>query len=454
LNIAASGDFWVPERPDVKVRGEFKAEVGQQPEAMLAAGLVDDPRVRPIGGGVAFTASPTDSVKSFLPITVQGQFESGESVTLVNARNHGGSGHFFTGGRPNYKADYAVVGDRHVSCGDQLFGAVRFRFGDPYWLGHLQEGESCAVDSDGSTVSVETSGDGNWLVYTATTPETLRRLETRVVLGCLTLAQLALDQDFAARDTQVRINDDDLWLTVLGSGANTPPNEFDYDTLLLRDELTIERFAKWIPFNDTLDGLASVASRPIEGFLQSEVLVVTALLEGLHRRLPKVFEQSKFPSASGSALDRIKQAARRAAKDKAAGQQNLDPQRVRDAVMKSVSHFEDVEYLQRADDVVTKVCAVLPEIAQSVPVADLPVLLRDGRNEMAHQLPLDHEQEPLEVRYLRWLVVASVTPWLLRGLLLLVAGVDPSVLHDRHLAYGRFLFFRANVAQFVDELGW
>jgi hypothetical protein len=251
-----------------------------------------------------------------------------------------------------------VVGDRHVSCGDQLFGAVRFRFGDPYWLGHLQEGESCAVDSDGSTVSVETSGDGNWLVYTATTPETLRRLETRVVLGCLTLAQLALDQDFAARDTQVRINDDDLWLTVLGSGANTPPNEFDYDTLLLRDELTIERFAKWIPFNDTLDGLASVASRPIEGFLQSEVLVVAALLEGLHRRLPKVFEQSKFPSASGSALDRIKQAARRAAKDKAAGQQNLDPQRVRDAVMKSVSHFEDVEYLQRADDVVTKVCAV------------------------------------------------------------------------------------------------
>jgi hypothetical protein len=453
LNIAASANFWLPETPKATVRGEFKAEAGQQPEATLSAGLMDDPRVKPWGSGHAFTASAAESVKSFLPITVQGQLESGESVTLVNARNHGGSGHFFTGS-PYCKAQYAMVGDRHVSGADQLFGAVRFRFGDPYWLGHLQDGDASVVDSDGSALSVETSGDGNWLVYTAATPATMMQLETRVVGGCLTLAQLALDQDFDARDMHVRIDAGDPWLSVLGPGANTPPNEFAPDTLLLRDELTIERFAKWIPFNDTLDGLASVASRPIDGLLQSEVLVVTALLEGLHRRLPNVFEQSKFPNASGSALNRIKQAARHAAKEKAESQQNLDPQQIRDAVMKSVSHFEDVDYLQRAADVVTKVCAVLPEIAESVPVADLPALLGDGRNEMAHLLPLDHAQEPLEARYLRWLVVTNVTPWLLRGLLLLEAGVDPGTLHDRHLAYGRFNFFQANVAQFVDELDW
>jgi hypothetical protein len=181
---------------------------------MLAAGLVDDPRVRPWGSGIAFTASATESVKSFLPITVQGQLESGESVTLVNAQNHGGSGQFFTRGRPRYKAHYAVVGDRHVSGADQLFGAVRFRFGDPYWLGHLRDGDGSAVDSEDSTLSVETSADGNWLVYTAATPATLRQLESRVVLGCLTLAQLALDQDFEARDTHLRINAGDPWLTV------------------------------------------------------------------------------------------------------------------------------------------------------------------------------------------------------------------------------------------------
>jgi ApeA N-terminal domain 1 len=455
MTITANGEFWVPEEPTKTVKGAFKGEPGQKPEVRLVAGLVDDPQVRVIQGGVAFSSSPADSVRAFLPITVQGQLESGESVTLLNAQNYGGSGYSFTG-PPNYKAHYAILGDRHVSGVDQLLTAIRFRFGDPYWLAHLQGGEAHAVDSDGSMLSVETSDDGNWLVQTAATPAVLRRLESRVVLGCVTLAELALDQDFASRDTQVRIKDGDAWLTVLGPGANTPPKEFDYDTLLLRDELTIERFAKWIPVNDVMDGIASVVARPIKALLQTEVLVVTALVEGLHRRLDEAFEQSKFPDASRSALDKIRQAARRTAQDKAADllNPNLDPDQVHTAVMDAVSRFDDVDYLQRATDVVAKVCGVLPEIAESVAMDRLPVLLKDARNEMAHQLPLDEEQEPLDVRYLRWLVVTSVTPWLLRGLLLLEAGVDPSVLHSRHLANNRFLHFRANVAQFVSELGW
>ena len=58
------------------------------------------------------------------------------------------------------------------------------------------------------------------------------------------------------------------------------------------------------------------------------------------------------------------------------------------------------------------------------------------------------------MRYLRWLVVSQVTPWLLRGLLLLEAGIEPSLLRDQHSAHNRFFYFRANVAQFVEELGW
>jgi hypothetical protein len=447
-----NGYFWVPEKPDARVWGSFAAEGGHKPEAVLAGGLVDDPRVRSTGaGGRVFMSSAAATVKAFQPITLQGQLDTGHAVTLVNAYNHGRDGYYF--GSPFYKADYAVLGDRHVSGVDQLFSAMRFRFGDPYWLGHLRERKASAVDSDGSALSVETSDDGNWLVYTAAAPATLRQLETRVVLGCLALAELALDQDFTARDTHVCINDGDPWLSVHGPGSDTPPNEFDADTLLPREELTVERFAKWIPFNDTLDGLASVVARsPIKAPLQTQVLVVTSLVEGLHRRMPKTFEQSKFAGASPSALKRIKEAARRAARYPATGRRDLDPQQVDVAVMNAVSHFDDVDYVQRATDVVTKICAVIPEIAESV--ADLPERLTKARHEMAHQLPLDEEKEPLEVRYLRWLVVANITPWLLRGLLLLEAGIDPSVLHDRHLAYGRFLSFRANVAQFVRELGW
>ncbi|OBG19594.1 hypothetical protein [Mycobacterium sp. 852002-51057_SCH5723018] len=447
-----SGYFWVPTKPDLRVWGAFAWDPGHKPEAVLAGGLVDDPRVRSSnsGGGRVFMSSPAAMVKAFHPITLQGQLDTGHAVTLVNAYNHGRDGYYF--GSPHYKADYAVVGDRHVSGVDQLFSGMRFRFGDPYWLGHLRESKACAVDSHGSALTVETSDDGNWLVYRAAAPTTLRQLKTRVVSGCLALAELALDQDFAPRDTQVRINDGDPWLNVHGPESDTPPNEFDAVTLLPREELTVERFARWIPFNDTLDGLVSVVARPIKAPLQTQLLVLTPLIEGLHRRMPKTFEQSKFAGASPSALQLVKETAGSAASSAATNRRTLDPQQVHAAVMSAVSHFEDVDYLQRATDVVTKVCAVLPEIAESV--ADLPMCLTDARNDVAHQCPLDHEREALGVRHLRWLVVARIAPWLLRGLLLLEAGIDPSVLHDRHLAYRRFLEFRANVAQFVNELGW
>jgi hypothetical protein len=450
MNIAASGEFWAPQTPNRKVRGTFTADVGEQPNLKLADGVVDDPRVtRGQRGDVAYAQGGASSIKAFLPITVQGQLDSGDFVTSVNAHNHGGPGRPFE--NPFYKAYYAIVGDRTVSGPDQPFTSMHFRFGDPYWLGHLQDRECSPVDDDGSTLSVEFADDGNWLLYASATPATLDRLESRVVLGCRTLAELALDQEFEARDTQVRIDDGDAWLTVLGPSANTPPEERTYYELLPREELTIERFAKWIPFNDTLDGLAAAVTRPAKAPLQTEVLVITALLEGLHRRMHKTFAQAKFPAASRTALDRIKQAARHAAKDKA-GELNLDPEKIRNAVKDAVAHFDDVDYIQRANDVVMRVCDVLPEINESV--ADLPKRLRDARIEMAHQLPLDHEEEPLEVRYLRWLVIDQVTPWLLRGLLLLEVGIEPAVLQDGFSASSRFFNFRANVAQFIDELGW
>lgn len=452
--IVASGKFWLPETPSVTVRGEFEAEPGEKPEALLVNGLVEDSRVRrsPTGGAV-YTMGPAGSVKAFLPITMRGRLDSGDFVTLIKAQNKGGPGFLF--GRPHYIAHYAILGDRTVSGPDQLFSAIRFRFGDPYWLGHLREGESgAAVDSDGSTLSVEAADDGNWLLYIPATPQTLGQLESMVVLGCLTLAELALDQDFTSRDMSVRINDGDAWLSVHGMGANTPPNEFDYDTLLSREELTLDRFAKWIPINDTLDGLARVVARPVEGYLQTQALVVTTLLEGLHRRLHDTFNQSKFKDASAKALERIKKDVRDAAKARAADEQNLDPAKVRKAVMDAVSHFEDVDYLERADAVVRRVSAVVPEITESIAIEDLSEQLKNARNEMAHQLLLDEEKEPFRVRGLRWLLVAQITPWLLRSLLLLEAGIEPSVLRRRHLMNNRFLHFQANVAQFVRELGW
>ncbi|BBX56954.1 hypothetical protein MSHO_22990 [Mycobacterium shottsii] len=247
------------------MRGAFRADVGEKPEAVLDGALVEDPRVTRSGTSSVYTRGDAGGVKASLPITIQGRLDSGASVTMINAQNWGHPGPPF--GLPEYLAHYAIVGDRNISGPGQLFSCTRFRFGDPYWLGLLQDGETAAVGLDGSTLSVDAADDGNWLLYTSASPVTQQRLHTVVISGCLTLAELALDQDFHARDTQVRINDGDAWLTVHGPGANTPPKEFEYRTLLPREELTLERFANWIPINDTLDGIGRAAARSIDGFL-------------------------------------------------------------------------------------------------------------------------------------------------------------------------------------------
>jgi hypothetical protein len=50
--------------------------------------------------------------------------------------------------------------------------------------------------------------------------------------------------------------------------------------------------------------------------------------------------------------------------------------------------------------------------------------------------------------------IANVTPWLLRGVVLLRAGVEPSAVRAGYLGHQRFEVYRANVAQMVSELGW
>jgi hypothetical protein len=230
-----------------------------------------------------------------------------------------------------------------------------------------------------------------------------------------------------------------------GKGFNAPVDDLEHDPLIPRDALTVDQFAKWIALNDRFDGLAWAVARPQKGVLQTQVQIVSSLVEGLHRRLP--YQQTKFPGVLKTARAAIVEAARNAA-GAAADTEGVD----RQAAMDSVAFLTDVSFRTRATEIVTEVCGAVPEIAESI--TDLPGRITKARNDFAHHLPQDEGKEPLEVRYLRWLVVANVTPWLLRGLLLLRAGVDAKTLRDGYLASNRFEHFRANTAQHVKELGW
>jgi hypothetical protein len=446
--LVSEGWFWIT-GDGGRVRGEFVAEPGQSAEARLAGGVADDPRVtvehRPPGITVTNLAGEAAVyVAAFAPVDLHGQLDSGELVSLLSAQNHSLFG-------PRYVAGVAVSG-AHVS-GDQLYGAVRFRIDVPYWTTHLADGETHMIPDDGSVLHAaapeEGVDGGMWLVYESAQPRSYRDLSSRVLGACRTLARLALDQPLALRTVEVRIDQDGEWLPLHSKAFSAPVSGFS-ESLLPPQVLTVERFANWIALSDVLDGLASTVPELGQGTVQSQVLISTSLVEGLHRRLP--YKQSQFPAASGGARDRVKKAARNAAKDQAAKEERMEPDLVSTAVKDAVCHFEDVGYRARAHDIIGEVTSVVPELVESVP--DLAGKLMAARNDIAHRLVLSEEKEPLADRIDRWAVISFVTPWLLRILLLLHAGIDPDTLHTACLSSGRFSFVRANLAALARDLGW
>jgi hypothetical protein len=447
MDVNAGGIFWIADSPARRARGVFRATTGVKPGASLDANLVSDPRVTPFvntdgtSRGFAVSAQPARSVASFLPVTLHGQLDTGKLVTLLDAQNYGGAGNF----TPRYRAAAAVLG-AHVAE-DQHYSSVRFKPDRPHWTAHLTDGQSSVVEDDQSLLSVEESADGNWLVYESATPITLRQIEIRVTSACLALLHLALyfEENRNTRETEVRIGPSDPWLTAYGPAFYAEQGNFEHETLLTREHLTIERFAAWIALHDTLDGLTWVIARPSTGAVQTRILMLTPLVEGFHRRLPN-YEQAKFPGTSKSALSEILRSARDAAvpQAEAAG---LEQQQVSDAII----FLTEVSFQSRADAIVAEVCAVIPEIAESIP--DLPRRIKKARNDLAHHLARK-APAPLRTRALEWLVVAEATSWLLRCLLLLRAGFEPETVRARLLLFQRFGFFRANTAQHVLELGW
>jgi hypothetical protein len=451
-STGVEGEFWTPENPGFRVRGEFTAEIGERPAANLVNNLVPDPRVMVHASGFAVSAEATRSVASFRPIVLHGRLVTGEPLTLLNAQNWGAAGAF----APYYRSSVAVLGG-HVA-GDQRYSAVRFRMDRRYWLAHLSDGESSEVEDDRSVLTVQELDGENWLLYESSTPVTLRQLEVRVLSGCLALLQLALhpDEDRTIRETHVRVDSGSPWLAVHGDAFRSDEGEVEHEPLLKPDQLTIERYAKWIALHTLLDGLTWVVARRLKGAVNARVMLLTTILEGFHRSLDN-YEKRKFPSVDPVALRRILEAMRAAAVAQAL-EEGLDQSFLETAegqhqsiVEKAVTFHTAVSYQDRAQAIVAEVCSVVPEIVESI--SEFPRRLTKVRNDFAHP-SWGGKSQPLEERVLEWTVVSEATSWLLRCLLLLRVGIGSDVLQQRLLWFQRFQFFRANTAQHVSELGW
>lgn len=453
-----AGEFWTMTQPDRRIGGVFTAELGEPVEVdlegMLSVGLdarhAPSPRPASSPGDVAgaMNVAAAGEVAFRRPISFWGQLATGEAVSVFDATNQG-----LPGVAMHYVAPFAVLG-ANVSA-DQRYVSVRFRLDHPYRLSHLTDSDSGVVEDDQSTLSVEASEAGNWLVYESSAPATLSQLQMRVISGCLVLAQLALfpdrDREFDLRtaETQIRVDKAGPWLTVRGPMFCAPkPAQLQLDSLLLPTELTVDRFANWIAINDKFDGLAWAVARRMIIPIQLQVQLLTSLVEGLHIRLTPPHGQTWFPDASKGALKRIRQAATQAAVDQA-HRDGFDPAAVGTRVWNALGFWMDKSYLERAEDIVAAACAAVPEVGLSI--TRLGAHLRDSRITFAHQL---RQEGDLHDRYERWMVLSIITPWLLRARLLLEAGISPQVLREKYLVNETFTLHREQATIRVKKLGW
>jgi len=428
------------------MRGQLELPVGDRASVVLDGVIPDDPtvtveRTGPTTTTTTLSADPEKHVQAFAPRDLHGVLDTSEQVSLVEARNHGGSGHF---GAPFFEPDAAIFG-AHVTR-DQPYTAIRFRLDDPSWLVHLTDGDSAVVPDDHSILRAEVTDGTAWLVYESAQPSDLDQLMRRAVSGCRALAWLVLDRQLVVMRTQVRISDGP-WLRVHGANfEHEEPVEWK-KPLLDPALLTVEKFAEWIAMHSRLDGLDWAvmeldSDRPVE----VRAMLGTTLIEGFHRRLP--FPQKRFPEASKNALRAIRSAATAAAEAEARKHQGVDPEAVREAVRAAVGHLGDVGFSARVRDMQAEVADVVPDLIAAVP--DIAQLYKNARNDLAHHLrPRDGVHG---ASFLRWAASAHSLPWFLRAFLLTRAGYDHAALAEAIDKRDRYQYECANTRAFLREL--
>jgi hypothetical protein len=257
---------------------------------------------------------------------------------------------------------------------------------------------------------------------------TVEELDRRFVTPLASLLSLAADTDCPPVAVEVATSFEEPWLTVHHSGLEAPAVEPRpwYLHLLPLHLLGLERLATWLDAVERLGPLPPVVARSTArsgGTLETQLLELTTVTEGLHRRL--------FPESRR--LSEEQEAAARGTVGTAIA--DLDEE-VRTTVSGALQHIEEPSFPQR-----------LVELAECIEHAVPGVTGRgnrwkrcvtDVRNDFAHR-----SRGFLQTARIDELVaVRESLRWLLTGLLLLQTGLPPAELAARvkdHQPYVLFL---------------
>lgn len=397
---------------------------------------------------------PAKQVSDFGPRTIWGITKGDAKVTLLEA--YGGNDIAVNLGLgQSFHGRFCISGD-HVETDDK-YESARYSIDGMFARNLIGSSTDFATLGGGHLKAYEEDGE-TWIEFSIDNGATIREYENHALLPCITLEGIARRRVLHIRSAQIRKRNHADWLTVHTDRSSRPfPTKSLNKQWLTLESLTAERLAAWMQLSMDAEGLVdAVAGLDDSAPIQSQMIVLGAITEGVHRKLYRA--SVAFPD-----LDRAqRRAVRRAAKEAATKVLQdfgiSDQKRIDTAMDNALNSFNDVRFRTRLEELSLTALTVDPNMLSSF--SDWPRSVMYARNQIVHQLDLadDTDVDLTEAEKAKVveehfdLVIASVfsLSWLLKVVLLTHAGFPQEDIRDGLLKHSPYLFSQANIADLLQ----
>ena len=355
-----AGTFWQVDTPDQAVPGQLSLGAKRGPTLETVGPLFVERAIHvefyPSGNVKSFgvRSDPNGRVADWDERNIHGVLDDGTPVSMVGAqgrKKRSGPATDFIQYRQEFHTNRHVILGEHVDD-RTTYHSCRFRVTGPIWYTQTH-GE--ASTSEGGRLTVTHEGDFGSFEFVPAEAMTMRDFNRRVLSPIETLASLITSNPSGNTDLDVRLGAATPWRQVHSRDESVPRGTHE---LLNSTHLTAERCARWIDFrrrSDALDAAAIDSSRGAT--IQTEVLTLAAVAEGLHRRL-FAKKRKRVPGLSRRDLAYVRDAAREAALNRLRELDRTDRQPVTPADLteftkamdEGLTHINDVTFKTRVAD--------------------------------------------------------------------------------------------------------
>ncbi|MEV4714665.1 HEPN domain-containing protein [Micromonospora sp. NPDC049374] len=419
------GKFWIDtDSVGLQRPGVLRVGNGSTPVLLVDGALTSLMQAVGTSGAGDTLVTRYEPVSDFTPRTIHGITADGTKITLLHAQTR----RYFGGLLPDEQSEelqaIRVLIGEHVRNRDHPFSGIRVALQSahamlsPLWPNRtpLEDGGTVHLEEDAGTV---------WLVLQDFAPQSLSVLDRRYLRPLCTLLSLGIGDAVGLLAVQVREDSASPWWPIHSKAHEPYDLPIRHGTLLRKGDISATVVATWLGKAETLGPLPPVVARGTRGstVLETQVLELTTVAEGLHRRLRP--DALRFSDDIGRA---VRDAAAAAAEEIRVGSG--------EAVKGFLAYVQEIGYGQRLLDLAEMTRPVIPEVTGRT--SRWKTAVYNARNDFAHRARPDWFDDS---DYDQYVTVALSVQWLLRTILLIEAGIPASLLHARFQEHEEYQLF-------------